>query len=449
MDRDTIIPKVKKLPGPLAKKWINYGLKYTATTTLIPGFVWDRTKPAIGPFCTDVDGNVFLDFVSHVASAPLGYNHPEIIRLMQDIKAIDPDRYAGCDFIAAYGDAPEHADIPTPAQLHHKVVEITKQFKFDMAFFTNSGAEAVENAMKICYDHRKNNGYGICFEGAFHGRTLGALSLNRSKAVQRKYYPAIPKIVTLPYCHCKHCSCGWITYSRKGKPENKLNQLFDKDTGTIQPENVAYIIIEPIQGEGGFAIPKKEFIKDVYREAQQYGIPVISDEIQAGLGRTGKWWACEHFGVKPDVITSSKGLRVGATIAKKKMFPKEKGRISSTWGEGNAIASAVGYKTIEIIQQEKLVQNAAVMGKYFLKRLEELKQKYHKVYDVRGIGLMDAIEFESKKIREQVQRECLKRGLLLIEAGFKSLRLLPPLNVTTREIDLAVDIIRESVKVSR
>jgi len=428
--RDNLVPKVKKIPGPKAKKWTKFHLKYAATTTLVEGFVWDRTKPAIGPFCTDPDGNVILDFCSHVASAPLGYNHPRLIDLLQKIKQVDPDRYAGADFIAAYGDDPKKSPIPTPSHLHHKIIEITKQFKFDTAFFTNSGAEAVENAIKICYDSRRNNGYGICFDGAFHGRTLGALSLNRSKDVHRKFYPQIPKVVSLPYM-TRSDDCG-----------KTLKKLITG--GVVKAGEVSYVIIEPLQGEGGYRIPDREFIREVYEEAQKHNIPVISDEIQAGVGRTGKWWACEHWGVKPDVISAGKALRVGATIGKRKSFPKEEGRISSTWGEGNAIASAVAYETINIIQREQLVHNAEKVGNYFLQRLRELN--HDRIIDVRGLGLMDAMELDSFKTLQKLRAECFKRGLLVLGTGTKALRFLPPLNVRKREIDLAVDIIEQSLK---
>ena len=420
IDRDAIVPHITQMPGANARKFTAFSKKYAATTTLEEGFVWARDKPALGPWCTDVDGNTILDFASHISSAPLGYNHPEIVALMQRMKPADPDRYAGTDFLAGYSCASEDCEIPTPGHLHQKVVEITKQFGFDCAFFSNSGAEAIENAIKICYNARHMEGYGVCFDGAFHGRTLGALSLNRSKAVQREYYPQIPNIVSFPYCTCKNrCVCGWRTKSRKGQIENRFHQWLDSESGMVKPEEVSYVIIEPVQGEGGYNFPRREFIRSLYKEAQEYGIPVISDEIQSGLGRTGKWWACEHYDVKPDVIAAAKGLRVGATISKKKMFPREKGRISGTWSEGNALASAVGYKTIEIIQKEKLLRNAEKAGNYFLKRLREL-MRHKSVIDVRGLGLMDAIEFDMKKTRDTVIDRCLKKGLLVVGAGYKS-----------------------------
>ena len=263
-------------------------------------------------------------------------------------------------------------------------MEISQQFGFDSAFLSNSGAEAVENAIKICYDYRRNHGYGFCFLGAFHGRTLGALSLNRSKKVHRDWYPQIPKVVELPFCRCRErCDCGWKVYSigRKGVI-SRLAQVLDPDIGLIDPQEVAYIIVEPILGEGGYDIANPEFIREVAEIAHREGIPLIADEIQSGLGRTGKWWAVEHFGLVPDIITSAKALRVGATIGKSIFFPREERRISSTWGEGNAISSAVGYQVIQTIQEEGLLKNAEEMGNYFLSGLRQLQSRFPVIYDV-------------------------------------------------------------------
>jgi 4-aminobutyrate aminotransferase len=446
INRDTATPVIRSLiPGPNAKKWARFHQKHAAHSTYVFDFIWDRSAPAIGPFCTDADGNIILDFASHVASSPLGYNHPELIALSQRLAAIDPDRYAGTDFIGAWGPDPEIADIPTPSHLHYKLMEITKPFGFDVAFFSNSGTEAVENAVKICHDHRRNYGYGICFYGAFHGRTLGALSLNRSRRVQRDWYPQIPRIVDLPYCRCNGpCDCGWKIYSiRRRGIISRLAQILDPEIGVINPEEVAYIIIEPVLGEGGYDIPNIRFIQEVAQTARANQIPLICDEVQSGLGRTGKWWACEHFDIQPDIITSAKALRIGATLGKKAMFPQETRRISSTWGEGNAISTAMGYKIIEIIQRENLVQNAAKMGAYLLDGLRALQSAHPFLHDARGLGLMAAVSVTAEKKRARIIREAFQRGLLLLGCGFESIRFLPPLDVREREIDMALNILND------
>ena len=449
MNRDTALPTIHSpLPGPNARKWAGFHRKHAAHSTYFYDFVWDRSAPAVGPFCTDVDGNVILDFASHVAGSPLGYNHPELTTLAKKLAAIDPDRYAGTDFVGAWGPDPELSDVPTPSHLHYKLMEITKPFGFDVAFFSNSGAEAVENAIKVCYDFRRNYGYGICFYGAFHGRTLGALSLNRSRKVQRDWYPQIPRIIDLPYCRCTGpCDCGWMIYSirRKGVI-SRFTQILDPDIGIMSPEEVAYIIIEPVLGEGGYDLPNRDFIKEVAETARTNGIPLICDEIQSGLGRTGKWWACEHFNIRPDIITSGKALRIGATLGKKRIFPHEERRISSTWGEGNAISSAMGYKIIEVIQKEDLLRNATRMGNHLLDGLRTFQSSYQFLHDARGLGLMAAISVSTDKTRNRIVQRAFQKGLLLLACGFESIRFLPPLNVTRREIDIGLDILDDVLK---
>jgi 4-aminobutyrate aminotransferase len=449
MNRDTASVQIQTVPpGPNARKWSEFHRRYAARSTYHDGFIWDRAQSAIGPFCTDVDGNVILDFVSHVASSALGYNHPALVTMTRRLQGIEPDRYAGCDFIGGWGPDPEKAEIPTPSHLHYKLMEITEPFGFGSAFFSNSGAEAVENAIKICYDHKKNYGYGICFYGAFHGRTLGALSLNRSKKIQRDWFPQIPNIADFPYCACKEnaCNCGWMVCctGKEGK-RSRLDHFLDPDIGLVDPGEVAFIILEPIQGEGGYNVPSREFMQEVGRLAQKYSIPLISDEIQAGMGRTGKWWAIEHFDVRPDIITVAKPLRVGATLGRKELFPQQEYRISSTWGEGNALSSAIGYTIIEVIQKENLLANATRMGDYFLDQLRRLQKKYDFVVDVRGIGLMDAIELDTRERRDQILRQVFHQGLLLLGCGYKAIRFLPPLDVRQREIDLALTILEKTL----
>ncbi|MBD3259114.1 aminotransferase class III-fold pyridoxal phosphate-dependent enzyme [Candidatus Woesearchaeota archaeon] len=447
MDRETIEPKVKKIPGSNAKKWVSYHMKYASLSTYNPYFVWDRKAPAIGPFLTDVDSNIIMDFCSHVGSAPLGYNNPALTAMSRELGGIDPDRYAGADFISGYGHKPD-LSLPTPSHLHHKLIEITKQFRFDQAFLVSTGTEAVENAIKLCYQARKNYGYGICFDGAFHGRTLGALSLNRSKWQHRAFYPQVPKVISFPYPLIKDKNNNqWYKTGRKGEKISVLAETLSKDCGTIKPEEISYIIIEPVQGEGGYNVPTPDAFREVFDIAQQHDIPIISDEIQAGMGRTGKWWACENFGVKPDMICAGKALRVAAAVGKKDLFPKEDGRVSSTWAEGNAISTAVGYKTIEIIQKERLLDNAIKMGKILREKLEEIQQKNPQhITDVRGIGLMDAFEISDAKKRKKILYESLKRGLLLAPCGHKTIRVLPPLDVKEREINLFSNILEDSMK---
>jgi 4-aminobutyrate aminotransferase len=179
---------------------------------------------------------------------------------------------------------------------------------------------------------------------------------------------------------------------------------------------------------------------EVSRVAKENNIPLICDEIQTGMGRTGRWWACEHFGIVPDIIASAKALRVGATLGRREMFPQDPMRISSTWGEGNAISSAIGYRTIAIIQEENLLDNAREMGHYFLEGLRTLQQRHHAIFDPRGLGLMLAFSVENEGWRNQIIQRAFQKGLLLTGCGFESIRILPPLDVKKREIDLALEI---------
>ncbi len=419
MDRNSLTPSVTtEVPGPNSKRWINYHMRWAAAATYEDSFVWDRSKPAIGPWAHDPDGNLWLDFAGHIAVNAVGYNHPRIIQAGKILGGIDPDRYAGTDFIGAYGPYPncEH-DLPTPSALHDELMGITSGY-LGKAFFSNSGAEAVENAIKIAYRYKKNYGYGICFNGAFHGRTLGALSLNRSKHVQRRWYPEIPNIVSADYN-----DNDWF---------KKLRMV---------PEEIAFVIVEPLQGEGGYVVPSNEWMAYLRFITHKHDIPLIVDEIQSGLGRTGKWWCYEHYGITPDILTSAKALRIGATIANEKYFSDEQGRISSTWGEGNALSSAVGALTIRIIRDENLLDNVYMMGSYLKDRLTSLDFE-----NVRGKGLMVAFDLETHESRNSFVSEAAKKGLLLMGCGTKSVRLLPPLNVTKREIDICLNIFNDTKK---
>ena len=268
MNRSSLVPSVTTdVPGPNSKRWIDYHMAHAAQATYEDTFVWDRSKPAIGPWAHDPDGNLWLDFASHVAVNAVGYNHPRLVEVGRKLGGMDPDRYAGTDFIGAYGPHPGwRKELPTPSDLHYELMKITPAH-LNKAFFSNSGAEAVENAIKIAYRYKKNYGYGVCFNGAFHGRTLGALSLNRSKHVQRRWYPEIPNVISFDYN-----DPDWIEKIR------------------VNVEEIAYVIVEPIQGEGGYIVPSGEWMQHLRTFTALNDIPLIMDEIQSGVGRTGKWW---------------------------------------------------------------------------------------------------------------------------------------------------------------
>lgn len=444
MERDSVEPNVTELPGERAEEWIAHQRAVAAPSTHVYDFVWDVTSPATGPFCTDPDGNVLMDFTSHVASAPLGYNSPALAERLEAFDLMDPLKIAGHDFYTAHGESPGEASLPGPADVMHRLTEITEA-GLDRVFLSNSGAEAVENAIKICYDYRDGAKYGITFDGAFHGRTLGALSLNRSKAIHRRDFPEVTGITSLPFCVDRSCTpgtcgCGFFPDG----PESQLRALVDPHQGRVDPDEVAYVIVEPIQGEGGYRIPSEAFTAELGAVCEMHEIPVIADEIQTGMGRTGEWWGSDHWGIQPDVMTVAKALRVGATVSRPDVFPSEKSRVSSTWGAGDLVSSLIGALTIDIIESEDLLMNASVRGDHLLDRLRDHDADY--VVDVRGRGLMVAVEFDSKARRDAVMECCFKRrGLLVLPCGHRSLRLLPPLDVTEREIELGADLFMKSI----
>lgn len=461
MDRDTAEPDVRSLPGERAQRWVEYHQQRAAPSTFVYEFIWDVTAPATGPFCTDVDGNVLLDFASHVAASPLGYNNPKITEPLSEFDAIDPTKIAGQDFYASAGWPPEDPSLPGPTQLLDRLIEITERYGMDTVFLSNSGAEAVENAIKVCYDH-VNGKHGITFAGGFHGRTLGALSLNRSKAVHRRGFPEIAGIESVPFCENRHCdattcSCGFFIDSRgeetesgassSGEPASEiassLRRMLDPVRGNVDASDVSYLVIEPIQGEGGYRIPSQSFMTEVAAVADEHDIPVIADEIQTGLGRTGEMWGVDHYDVEPDVITSAKALRVGATIGRAELFPDVSGRLSTTWGGGDVLSSLQGVLTIDAIREYDLLSNARKRGAQFKERLREEGPEF--VVDVRGKGLMLAVELDSKPRRDAAVCEAFSRGLLTLGCGYRTMRVLPPLDVTAREIDLGVDVLLEAL----
>jgi len=438
MDRDRAEPEVDGVPGERAREYVEYHSQFAAPSTYVYEFVWDVTEEAVGPFCTDVDGNVFLDFTSHVASAPLGYNNPILRERIEDLDLPDPTKIAGQDFYSSGGWPPDDPAFPGPAQLMDRLTDLTSQYGLDTVFLSNSGAEAVENAIKIGYDHRTEATRGITFQGAFHGRTLGALSLNRSKAVQRRGFPEISGVTDVPYCDdeaCTRatCSCGFFPTADRSRLGAKLHPK----NGHLDPADVAYIIMEPIQGEGGYRFPSDAFMTEIADLVDTYDIPLIVDEIQSGLGRTGEFWASDHYPIEPDVVTAAKGLRVGATISTDEVFPEETGRLSSTWGAGDVLATLQGAITIDVIQEEGLLANAVTRGTQLKELLRDLDTPL--IEDVRGKGLLVAFDVDTRSRREALVRAALEEGLLVLGCGVRTVRLLPPLDVREREVTIAVD----------
>ncbi|WP_282351059.1 aminotransferase class III-fold pyridoxal phosphate-dependent enzyme [Haloferax volcanii] len=445
MNRDTAEPDAAALPGPNAEKWVEFHHEHAAPSEYSHEFVWDVTAEADGPFVTDVDGNVLLDFTCHIGAAPLGYNNEKVLSKLREFDLVEPMKIAGQDMYFGAGPDPETAEFPGASHLMDKLTDVSSHYGMDTVFLSNSGAEAVENAMKITHDHEAPAKYGYAFEGSFHGRTLGTLSLTKSKEVYTRHYPQVAGIETVPFCADSGCSgdddacdCGF--FAGDG---SRLRNSLSPEGGHVNPDEVAFAILEPIQGVGGYRFPSEEFMAEVGDVCDTYDIPLVVDEIQSGVGRTGEMWAADHYPIEPDVIASAKGLRVGATVSRSDVFPTEKNRLGSTFGGGDLLASMQGALTLDAIEEYDLLDNATERGRQAKELLADDAPDH--VVDVRGKGLMLAVEFDTKKRRDAVVEAALDRGLLTLGCGKKTIRLLPPLDSTEREIELGVGIFCEAM----
>lgn len=397
-------------------------LKYCPDTTYSYPLV---IKSGEGCYIEDVDGKKYLDFNSNVCSCPLGYNHPEISKIIEKFVNNGAHKVAGQDFFTE-----EQAD------LAEKLISIMPK-SLSKVFFINTGAEAVENAIKLAYRKRSlslkispNDLFGVSTYGAFHGRTLGALTFNYSKPVHKKGYPEL-NVKRIHFC-------------TQDDDENmdEIKAVFAEGT-----DDIAFVITELVQGEGGYKIASKKFVATLRKETERYRVPLIIDEVQSGLGRTGKWWAFENYGVVPDIVSAAKALQVGATIFKEELDPKERGAISSTWGGGSKIDMAVGLKTIEIIERDKLLENAKKVGKHILDRVKEWEKDYPEIIaKTDGLGLMIRVEFNTKDNRDFVEQKAFEEGLLLLGCGEKTIRIAPPLVLTNDQADAGLDIFEKLIR---
>ncbi|SFG86625.1 4-aminobutyrate aminotransferase [Halopelagius inordinatus] len=444
MDRDTAEPDANALPGPNARRWIDFHQEYSAPSEYSHEFVWDVTAEADGPFVTDVDGNVLLDFTCHIGAAPLGYNNEKVLGKLREFDLVEPMKIAGQDMYFGAGSDPESTEFPGSSHLMKELCEVSDQYGMDTVFLSNSGAEAMENAMKISHDRRAPAKYSVAFSGSFHGRTLGTLSVTKSKEVYTRHYPEISGVETVPFCVDRNCDaascdCGFFTGAG-----SQLRNSLAPEGGHLNPDEVAFLTLEPIQGVGGYRFPSDEFMREVGDVTDEYDIPLVVDEIQSGVGRTGEMWASDHYPIEPDVIASAKGLRVGATISRKEMFPEEKNRLGSTFGGGDVLGSMMGAFTLGAIREHDLLDNATRRGAQATELLEDGAPD--SVEDVRGKGLMLAVDFDSADRRNAVVRAALERGLLTLGCGRRTIRLLPPLDSTAREIELGIGLFLEAAE---
>ena len=396
-----------------------------------------------GCIVKDVDGNEFIDFNSGLVCLNVGHNHPKVVSAIKS----QCDRflhYSNTDFY--YEEVVDLAD---------RLAHITPGSPEKKVFFGNSGAEAIEAAVKLAKWHSRRQLF-IAFISAFHGRTVGALSFTSSKPTQRRsFFPLMPGVTHVPYGYCYRCPYK-LTF-----PECHYWCVDFIDEYVLQkyipPEDTAAILVEPVQGEGGYVVHPPEYHQRLKKLADKYGLLFIDDEVQSGMGRTGKWFAIEHWGVEPDIICTSKalasGLPLGACIAKAKVMDWVPGSHASTFG-GNPLSCVAASAVIDVIKEEKLLENATKQGAYIMKRLNELKEKNEIVGDVRGKGLMVGMEIvedkESKKPAPQKVTEIMmrswKRGVNVISCGASTIRIAPPLIITKELVDSALDIIEDTVR---
>ena len=428
------------LPGPRARAIIERDQEVVSPS-------YTRSYPlvaarGVGAVVEDVDGNRFLDFSAGIAVVATGHCHPRVVEAIQR-QAARLIHMSGTDFY-----------YEEMVALAEKLSAIAPGDAARRVSFGNSGAEAIEGCIKVA---RYSTGRDkiIAFFGAFHGRTIGALSLTARKAVQRSGFgPLMPGVVHAPYPYCYRCPFGKEPDSCAVECVQHIEHTLLK---TIAPaEETAAIVVEPVQGEGGYVVPPRKFFEELARVAEQNGILLIFDEVQCGMGRTGKMWAAQHFDAVPDVFAVAKGiasgLPLGATVARADLMTWPPGAHASTFG-GNPVACAAALVTIALLEED-LMANAARMGAYLMDRMRDWPERFPAVGDVRGLGLMIGIELvrdqatreKAPQLRDRVVQQAFERGLLVLGAGENTIRLSPPLVITRDQCDFALETLAECLR---
>jgi 4-aminobutyrate aminotransferase len=434
------VPRIKTpLPGPKAKAVIKRDHQFTAPA-------YGRVYPLVvkegrGMVIEDVDGNLFLDFMAGIAVASTGHSHPQVVQAIET-QARKFLHICGSDYY-----------YEPMADLAEKLSRLVPGGGSKKVFFTNSGTEAIEAAFKLARYHTKRQ-HAIAFHGAFHGRTLGSLSLTASRSSHRAQFgPLIPGVHHVPYGFCQRCPYQLQHPSCDIECVNVLEKITFRYE--VQPEEVAAIFVEPVQGEGGYIVPPPEFLPMLQELCRKHGILLILDEIQSGFGRTGKMFACEHWGIEPDILCTAKGIAsgmpLGAMIARDEISTWTRGTHGSTFG-GNPVACAAALATIELLEQG-LVKNAAVIGGLLKHNLMAVKTRCAEISDVRGLGLMIGVDFERSdgshspdgNLRDRVMHKCFEKGLLLLSCGESTLRFCPPLIVTEAEVETALQLFEAAI----
>lgn len=427
------------LPGPKARAIIDRDAK-----TVSPSYT--RPYPLViargeGAVVEDVDGNRFLDCAAGIAVTSTGHSHPDIVRAVVE----QAQRYlhmSGTDFY-----------YEPQVQLAEQMAEIAPIDGAARTFFANSGTEAIEAALKLAR-YYTGRPYFIAFFGSFHGRTLGSLALTASKVVHRRRFgPMMPGVFHAPYADCYRCPVGMTPDRCQAECLDFIDQQILAHL--VSPDEVAAIVVEPIQGEGGYIVPPPQFLQRLRDLARQHAILLVADEVQSGMGRTGRMFACEHMGVEPDIVAVAKGiasgLPLGVMTSRAEVMSWPPGAHASTFG-GNPVSVAAALATIRLLR-DRLVANAADVGAHFFDRLRELQQKHRLIGDVRGKGLMIGVELvrdRETKERADTERDAVimamfRRGVLVLGAGKNAIRLSPPLVLTKAQADVALRVLDEAL----
>jgi 4-aminobutyrate aminotransferase len=432
-------PKIKTaLPGPNAKPVLEQDECYISPS-------YTRSYPLVvkqgrGIVVTDVDGNDFFDFSSGIAVTSTGHCHPEVVAAIQK-QAGELIHMSGTDFY--------YESLVTLAERLSKIAPMPAPHR---VYYGNSGAEAVECALKLARYHTGRQSI-IAFYGAFHGRTMGALSLTASKPQQkRRFSPLVPGVT--------HVSFPDVY--RKGEQDGLVCARFIEEKlfkTNLPPEEVAAIFVEPVQGEGGYLPAPPAFLRELRRISDEHGILLVADEVQSGVGRTGKWWAVEHAGVEPDIVCIAKGIAsgmpLGITLTRADIMNWVPGSHASTFG-GNPVCIAAALATLDVIDREGLLGNTAEVGDHLLRRIGDWPKKHKLVGDVRGLGLMIGIELVKDKAtkerapeeRDRVVELAFERGVLFLGCGANAIRVAPPLITSKEQADLAMDVLEECLEIA-
>ncbi len=429
-------PEIKIAPpGPKAKAMIDRDHAVTSPSYIKEyPLVVDRAE---GMYVYDVDGNSYLDLMAGIAVTSTGHAHPKVVKAIQD---------AASKFLHICGTDFYYESMVTLCEKLSKGV--ASYMGPTKVFLSNSGTEAVEGAIKLARHHTKRTKI-IAFKGAFHGRTMGAITLNASKFTQKAYFsPLLPEVYHLPYSNPYRCSYKnektWC--EQNCVCANKIEDDFF--LSTFAPDEVAAIFVEPIQGEGGYVMPSLKFLKDLRRICDKHGIMLVFDEIQSGIGRTGDLFAAETLGVAPDIILSAKGIAsgmpIGAIIAKTSVMTWGRGSHGSTYG-GNPVCCAAANATLEIIQDN--LPHVREVGKFFIEELKKLQKKHPVIGDVRGVGLMIGAEFVLKDGSPaadyvgKLEQLAFRKGLLLLSCGKSTIRFAPPLIISEHDVKVGIEIL--------